>query len=126
MSPAAATTEPRELVLVKGSSKSFEIVLVDAEGNPESLSGWDRASFRVLAKIGDATPILSRDTAAGNLAVDVPTSTLTATLSQAEADALVPGFYVGEAAVRYSAGSKWFHTRLERVRIRASIAHHPA
>jgi len=111
------------LTITKGSTKPFEVRLLDEHGQPENLAGADRAAVTVRAAATDAVAVLERTTVAGTLTIDVPRGTLVGALDQATADALVPGFYIGEAAVRI--GGTWFHSEAFHVRIVAGLASHP-
>lgn len=112
------------LELIKGSAMPFEIAVLDQDGNSESLSGADKASFTVRDKAGGAT-ILQRDTVAGGLAIDVPSGTLIGSLTQLEADALTIGSYIAAASVHYSGPNRWIDSDPILARILPSVAAHP-
>ena len=98
---------PTKLILNQSSSGTFAIWLRDNNGNPESLFGADRASLAIKDYVGSATNILFRSTAAANLSINITDSKLVGTITGAEADALVPGSYVGQAAVRFGSDNNW-------------------
>ena len=112
-----------ELVITVGSSQSLELQLLDEHDAPEVLSGADRASFAVRESLGAATNVLLRSTAApATLTLAPTTGLLTATLTGAEADALVPGLYVGEVGVRFGSDDQWKFSEPFRVRIQPAGA----
>ena len=100
----------------------LDLLCLDERDAGEDLGGVDHASFQVRKAVSDSTVILQRDTGAGTLSVDVVNKKLTATLTQGEADALVPGVYVGEAAIRFSSGLNWFFSDTFTVRILKTFA----
>ena len=111
----------RELELLQGSVRPFNIELKDGADEPEVLTGATDATFRVLADPEVATsPIIDMDTTVGDLAIDIPNSKLTGTLSQSDADALTPGVYVGQAGIKIS--GSWLYTEPFHVRIKDSFA----
>lgn len=112
------------LDLIKGSTIPFEIVVLDGDGNPESLSGADKASLTVRDKAG-GTVILQRDTVAGGLSIDVATGKLLGTMTQVVADGLTVGYFIAASAVHYTAGDRWIDSDEINVRIRLGIAAHP-
>jgi hypothetical protein len=111
----------QELVLIQGSTKDFDILLFDQNDSPESLAGADQATFAVKETVDAGTNILLRRTADANLTITAASGKLTATLTQVESDALKPGTYIGEAAVRFP-GPKWLHTDPFFVRIQPPVA----
>lgn len=111
----------RTLEIIQGSVRPFDIALVDGSDVAEVLTGATDATFRVLADPDDATsPVIDQDTTTGDLVISIPNSKLTGTLTQAQADALVPGLYVGQAGIKI-AGS-WLFTEPFYVRIKDSFA----
>jgi hypothetical protein len=113
-----------ELVIKQGNAADSEIELIDDNGSSEDLSSAQAATFAIkkdITSTAGSNTILFRDTTTGNLSIGV--GKLIVTLSQAEANALVPGLYVGEAAVRFGA-TDWLHTYPFSVRILFSgVAH---
>lgn len=100
--------QPR-LVFVVGARNVSEVRVVDAAGNPESLAGADRASFRAKESVADldAASVVSLDTTAGGLSIDVSGSRLLLAPTQLQADAWRPGVYVGEFRVRFGSDLDW-------------------
>lgn len=114
------------LELVKGSAQGFRFSVLDEDGNPESLSGADKASLTVRTKADGGTVILQLDTVAGGLSIDVALGQLVATPTQEKADALLVGSFISAAAVHYSAGSgRWIDSDEFVTRVRPPVAAHP-
>ena len=103
-----------KLELFVGNTKPFDVVI------GSSLISSDRASLTVLDSIG-GTVVLQRDTVAGNMSIDVGNMKLTSTLTGIEADALIPGKYIGQAGVRFGNDDTWQYTQPFHVEIKASI-----
>ncbi len=114
---------PSELVLVVGSTTAFEIHLEDQNGQPEDLSAVAAASFTIRESVNSTATILARATSTTTLTIDVPGHRLVGTLTQGEADALLPGSFIGEAALRFGA-TDWRHTDRIAVRILKQVATH--
>lgn len=110
-----------ELMLVAGSSNPFELLFLDANGVKESFAGSSDGTM-VIKESSNGAVILKRTKAAANLTVDSTNSKFVCTLTQNEADALVPGVYIGEAAIAF--GSQWFHTLTFIVRIVKGLTPH--
>ena len=113
------STDYSELNLVISSHLSFSVELWDADGTREDIAGVTVAQIVIKEDPSDSTDVLLRRTADGNLTIDEATATLTATLSQVEADALPAGVYIGEASVTFGTESKV--TKFFNVRIRGRI-----
>ena len=112
------------LELTKGSAQSFRIAVRDENGNPESLSGADKASLTIAEKAG-GTVVFQADTVLGNLSIDVATGELVVTPTQGQADAFVRGSFIAASAVHYTAGGgRWIDSDPFVTRIRPSIAAH--
>ena len=106
----------RSLTIQQGSTADLTIRLFDPNGDPEDLTGATAANLTVRTLLDDdTTEELARSTTAGTLSVDIAGSKLVASLNQAEADALRPGDYAGQASVEI--GGAWLVTRQFDVRI---------
>lgn len=103
------------LVLLKGSTKPFDIFIFNQDDQPEVLSAFDAATFSIREEESGPDIVLLR-TADVNLAIDTANAKLTGTLSQPQADALKVGPMVGDVALRETSSGKWFH--LDRIRVR--------
>lgn len=110
-----------ELTLLVGSKKSFDVLLVDDDGSKEDLTNADHATFVIKTDVDASTDILLRRTADANLTIDKPNSKLVCTLTQVEADALVPGVYIGQASIRID-GTSWVKTDRLRVTLLKSFS----
>ena len=111
----------RTLELIQGSVRPFSIELYDENDTAENLTGATDATFRVLADPDDpSSPVIDLDTGSANLSIDIVNAKLVGTLSQVEADALEPGLYVGQAAIKIS--GSWLFTLPFHVRIKDSFA----
>lgn len=111
----------RTLEILQGSVRSYDIELVDGNDVAEVLTGATDATFRVLADPDVATsPIIDQDTTVGDLAISIPNSKVTGTLTQVQADALIPGLYVGQVGIKIS--GSWLYTEPFHVRIKDSFA----
>lgn len=108
------------LLLVVGSTKPFVVEVVGAGGSPEAFSGVDLASVTVREYAGAAAALLQRSVTAGTLTVTP--GKLTGTLTGLEADALPPGLYVGQGAVRYGSADAWQFTEYFPVEIVRAVA----
>lgn len=108
------------MTMVVGSTEPMEVHVLDDKGNPESPSGWTAATLRIEDEAGES--VLLRRTADGNLSIDSARSVLVATILQAESDALVPGFYVGDFAILRS--GLWVHGAAFYVRIQRGRSPH--
>ena len=94
-----------KLVLVKGSAVPFDVFLLDPNDAKEDLSIFDRAALSIRDEEG-GPDILLRSTQASptpNLSINVSAGKLTATLTQAEADALKEGDFVMDVVLRETA-----------------------
>lgn len=111
-----------ELRIVKGSTKPFDIELFDDNDVVEDLSTATLATFVMRNELTGSNVLLLRTTD-GNLAIDSGDSKLTGTLTQIQADALVAGVYIAEAAIRFGA-TDWIHTDPFYVRVLLSAAPH--
>ena len=109
------------LDLFVGSTEPFVVECIDDQDTIENLALADRASVAWYDVLG-GTAQLTRSTVASNLTINVATGSLTGTLSGAEADALVPREYVGQAAIRFGSDDAWKVSRYFRVRVLARIA----
>lgn len=108
------------LEIVQGSVKPFEVLIKDENENPEDLSGAVSATLSIKEDIDQSATVLFRSTDAGNLTIDIPNSKLQATLLQAEADAFVPGDYIGGINVKI--GTEWFPSDPFIIRILARVS----
>lgn len=113
------------LVLIKGSTQPFDILLFDENGQPEILSVFDQATL-VIREEEAGSNLLLRRTADGNLSINASASKLTGTLTQVEADALTPkpGYFIADVALRNTADQKWVHMDRIHVQILNSFAPH--
>lgn len=109
--------------LVKGSVKPFDVFILDDNDVKEDLSTAEAATLVIKESIDAATNVVLRRTTDGNLSIDEDEGKVTGTLTQGEANALTPGSYVGEVAVRLGA-TDWFHTDPFIVVIEPSAAPH--
>lgn len=107
--------------IVAGSVRSIEVALLNDNDGPESLAGATGATLRISTKRGGTT-ILDRSVSAGTITINAAAGLLTATLTQGESDALVPGTYLGEVAVNLPSG--WYHSEPFYVKVQPSIAPH--
>lgn len=106
------------LVIVQGSSVDLAIEIFDDRDVAEDLSVADAATLAVRTSLQDTAAILERSTAAGNLSIDAAGSRLVATLTTPESAALVPGAYVGQAAIRFGDDDSWKVTDPFEVRVK--------
>lgn len=111
------------LVLIKGSTKPFDVLVFDQNDQPENLTVFDHATF-TLRDSETASNLLLRRTADGNLTINAGASKLTATLTQPEADALKTGDLVAMVSFRETATGKWVDLDRIRVRVLNSFATH--
>jgi len=109
------------LDIFRGSTEPFVVELVDDVDTPENLATADRASVVWYDRIGGSAQ-QTCSTEAGNLVLNLATGSLTGTLTGLQADALVPGEYVGQAAVRFGSDNNWKVSRFFRVRVHELIA----
>jgi len=109
----------RDLELVAGSVKPFDIYLYDENDVKENLAAATRATFRVVAARGDTTYIIDIDTGA-EVTIDSVNGRLVCQLTQVQADALEEGTYIGQATVEIS--SAWYYTDPFLVKVLDSIA----
>lgn len=114
--------QPDTLTLIMGSTVPFDVYLFDEEDVAEDLSAVTAATFIVKPSAVSPTFVLKRQTASGNLTVNADEAKLTATITQAEANGLVAGMYVGEVALQI--GGAWRHTDPFFVRVVPSMAPH--
>ncbi len=111
------------LILIKGSTKPFDVYLYDANDAAENLAPFDQATLAVREEESGANQLL-RKTSDATLSISVSASKLIAVLTQVEADALVPGLYVADVALRETSTQKWIHTDRFKVRVVNSMAPH--
>lgn len=115
------TTAPETLELVIGASNEFEVVLADEAGVLHDIAGAAEASVVIRDGQGATTDILLRSTMDANLVIDIANSKLVGDAPGGlEADEMVPGEYVGQAA--FLIGSEWFFTDWFTVRLIAGGA----
>jgi len=108
------------LTLIVGSTRPFDVELVDKDDAELSLAGVTRATLRIATSLSATADILSLDTDEGDLAIG--TGKLTGTMTQAQADALTTGIHICECALLI--GSGWQHTDLFHVHVRPAVAEH--
>lgn len=112
------------LTLIKGSTQPFDILLFDELDAPLVLSIFDHATFKMREEEAGAD-VLVRSTQATTLSINASASKLTGTLSQVEADALVPNkTYIADVALRVTADQKWVSVDRIKVRVVNSFAPH--
>ena len=111
------------LELIKGSTLSFDLELFGSNDAALDIALCTEATF-TMRKALDGSNILVRKSIAPdlNLTIDIPNKKLTATLTQGEADALVPESYVADVALKI--GGKWVHTDLFNVDVLPSFSAH--
>lgn len=114
-------TDP--LRLVKGSTKPFDVFLLDDNDAAEDFSTAQEATLVIKESLQAEDEILSLSSFDDNLTIDEDTGKVTGTLTQDEADDLPPGSYVGEVAVRMGA-TDWIHSDPFLVVIEPSAAPH--
>lgn len=114
--------QPDTLEIVRGSVMPFDVYIFDEEGVAEDLSAVTAASLIVKPSAESPTQVFKRQTSAGNLTVDAENSKLVGTLTQAEANGLVAGLYIGEVALQI--GGAWRHSDPFYVRVAPSMAPH--
>ena len=108
------------LTLIVGSTRPFDIEIVDENNAEFSMAGITRASFRIATSLSATDDVLTLDTDEGDLAIG--TGKLTGSMTQAQADALETGIFVAEAALLI--GSGWQHTDVFHVHVRPAVAEH--
>lgn len=118
-----ATDVSEVLELVKGSTVSFDVLIFDPNDVKEDLSIYDQATLSIREEEGGANLLLRR-VADLNLSINVSAGKLTATLTQVEADALKPGTFIVDVALRETAGQKWRHLERFNCRVLNSFAPH--
>lgn len=109
------------LTILQGSTRPFDLLIVDDAGVGEALDSADHATFSVRETVSSLTDVLLRRTADGNLSINKAEKKLVGTLSQAEADALSPGLYVGQVSIRLD-GIEWVKSDFFHVLIEKSFA----
>lgn len=111
----------RELVLVQGSEKPFDIFLFDEHDNPDDLKLVTDATFVVMKDVNDnpANAVINISTTTGELTVDKTLSKLTGQLTPVQAQGLEVGKFIGQAGV-FSDG-EWYFTDPFNVRIRKTF-----
>lgn len=114
-------TSNKTLEVFVGSTEPFVVELLDDIDTAENLAFADRASVIWFDRVG-GTAQLTRSTAAGNLTIQTAAGTLTATITGIEADALVAGNYVAQAAVRFGSDDAWKFSRYFRVEVFPRLA----
>ena len=115
-----------ELVLLVGSVTEIRVILRTDDGLPIDLSAITEATFSFRKDASDpASDPVSLATTAANLEVDVAEGSLVGALAQVDADQLVPGVYIGQAAV-YDPNIGWMHSMPFTVRVLPQIAPHVA
>jgi len=119
-----ATSIPKELELIIGSTKPFQVKLFDEQDGAEDLSAADKATFSIRDGLDETTDVLLFDTGgvAADLSIDEPNSQLVATPVAGTWTGVEAGEYIGQAAVRFGDADSWQKTDLITVLIRASIA----
>ena len=110
------------LTLITGSTIAFDFVLRDEQDGLEDLSTVDAAHLDVRESVDASTAVLELSVGAGTLTVVAAASKIQATPSQAQMDALTPGEYVADLAVRF--GTKWRHTDRFFVRVLDKVSDH--
>ncbi len=112
------------LLLIKGSTKPFDVFVFDQNDQPENLAVFDQATL-VLRESDAGANLLLRRTADGNLSINTTASKLTATLSQGEADGLkAGGELVAMVSLRETLTQKWVDLDRIRVKVLNSFAVH--
>jgi len=114
---------PPALELLLGSAGDFDVWLFDQNDAPEDLSDVDDAVFTVRDGPSALEPLL--ELGDPDVVVVVADSKLVCTVSQAVADQLVAGLFVGDAALHFASDDVWKHTDPVAVRIRATYSTHP-
>lgn len=94
-------TRSDELVLTVGDNTAFVLLLFDDADAPEDLSAATRARLIVDTEAGSGSPLLDIDT---DTELTIGASQITAQMSTAQADALVPGRYIAMLSVEFGAG----------------------
>jgi len=121
----ASTKHPRTLTLIRGDMRAFEILFFNEQEKPEDIDGATEASFAFTEEIG-VTPVFLRTTAGSYISIDTSNSKLVITyVDQAESDALVPGIYIGGAALHFPDTSIITKTELFHVVVLESPAPDP-
>ena len=110
-----------ELVLLVGSVRPFRIDVIDENGDPLDLSGVTRAALRVATSLSATTDILAIDT---DTELVVGATSIIATLSQVQADALTAGSFIADLA--FEIGGEWQQSDPFKVHVKAVIAEHLA
>lgn len=109
------------LTLVVGSANPFELLFRAANDAVQSLAGASDYVV-VIRESTVGTVLIKRTKTAGTVTVDVPNGKLVCTMTQPEADALVAGAYIGEAALLF--GTTWIHTKSFVVNVLRGVATH--
>ncbi len=109
--------EMQTLTLIQGSVEPFDVEIVDENGAARSIAGADHASFAVRRDLADSTDLLLLRKVDTNIVIDDTNMKLTCTMSQAQADALPVGVFVGQAAVRFGDDNNWKGTMPVRVNV---------
>ena len=110
--------DSKELVLVVGSVKPFDLLAIDERDQDEDLSAATRATFHVKEASSDSTSVLTLTTEAAGLTLNA--SSIEGVLTQLQADALVPGEYIGGVAIEFPSG--WYHSDPFTVHFIRSVA----
>lgn len=105
------------LELIVGQEDPIDVFFVKKDGSVEVLDDISSATFYVRPSI-TGTPIIAKNVL--DIEFDITDGKMVVTLSAAEADALVPGLYIGQAAVRQN--TNWLFTNWFQVKIHPAIA----
>jgi len=111
-------TRSDEVLLTVGDNTAFELLLFDDADAPEDLSAATRARLVVDSEAGSGSPLLDLDT---DTELSIETAKVTAQMSTAQADALVPGRYVAMLSVEFGAGV-WRKSDEFYVTVQADVA----
>lgn len=117
-----ARSDDRTLTLVVSDTTPFVMELYDDADEVEDLSLATKAHLVVEESVGAATKLLDLSTEApgSELAINTSANTITATMTTAQAAALVAGTYVAELAVLIN--GVWKHSSYFHVKVNAAVA----
>lgn len=115
-------SEERVYTLIVGSIKPTDFFFYDSDEAEQPLAGAINATLDVRDSSSSSSLLNLTSAESPGLNIDLNSNKITATLSQAEADALVPGRYVADIAIEFASG--WQHTIPFDVVVTAGISDH--
>lgn len=104
-------TDHNSMVVIIGSTKTWEVEIGDERAIMEDLSLADRCTMRISSDITDpASVIADFSSTAGNMTIDSVKSLLTVTPTALVADAFPAGVFIAACNVRFGDDDSWQQT----------------